>query len=44
VNVNDVEHAVHRFYEQFTGRPMRDSAPVLVARMARDQLLAKRTG
>ena len=44
VNVVDVEHAVHRSYEQFTGSPIRDFVPVLVERMARDQLLAKRTG
>ena len=43
VNVVDVEHAVRRSYEQFTGSPIRDFVPVLVERMARDQLL-KRTG
>jgi hypothetical protein len=35
---------VRRSYEQFTGSPIRDFVPVLVERMARDQLLAKRTG
>jgi hypothetical protein len=44
VNVVEVEHAVHRSYEQFHGSPIRDFVPVLVERMARDQLLAKRTG
>ena len=44
VNVVEVEHAVHRSYEQFTRSPIRDFVPVLVERMARDQLLAKRTG
>ena len=44
VNVVEVEHAVHRSYEQFHGRPIRDFVPVLVERMARDQLRATRTG
>ncbi len=44
VNVADVQHAVHRPSEQFHGRPIRDFVPVLVERMARDQLRATRTG
>ena len=44
VDVADVEHVVHRSYEQFRGRPIRDFVPVLVERMARDQLRAQRTG
>jgi hypothetical protein len=42
--VVDVEHAVHRSYERFTGSAIRDFVPVLVERMARDQMLAKRVG
>jgi hypothetical protein len=39
-------HLPHRraTFEQFTGSAIRDFIPVLVERMARDQLLAKRTG
>jgi len=40
----EVERAVHRSYEEFTGRPIRDFVPVLVERMARDDLLAKLSG
>jgi hypothetical protein len=29
VNLVDVENAVHRSYEQFTGQPVRDFVPVL---------------
>ena len=44
VDVVDVEHAVHRSYEAFTGKPIRDFVPVLVERMARDDLLMRRSG
>jgi hypothetical protein len=44
VDVADVEHAVHRSYEVFTGTLIRDFVPVLVERMARDDLLMRRSG
>ena len=43
VNVVDVEHVVHQSHELFTGNPIRDFVPVLVERMARNDLLDKRT-
>ncbi len=44
VDVVDVEHAVHQSYEAFTDKPIRDFVPVLVERMARDDLLMRRSG
>ena len=40
VPADQVQHLVHRSYEEFTGRPIRDFVPVLVERMARNDLRA----
>lgn len=38
-----VQHVVNRSYEQFDGRPIRDFVPVLVERMARNDLRGRLT-
>ena len=40
----DVEHVVKQSHELFNGKPIRDFVPVLVERIARQDLQAKRTG
>jgi hypothetical protein len=40
----EVQRVVHLFYVQFIGNPIRDFVPVLLERMARDDLRAKLTG
>jgi hypothetical protein len=42
VNPVDVKHVVEQSHELFTGTPIRDFVPVLVERIARQDLLAKR--
>jgi hypothetical protein len=42
INAADVDHVVHRSYKLFDGKPIRDFVPVLVERMARNDLLAQR--
>ena len=44
VNAADVERAVRRSYEQFTGSPIRDFVPLLVERMTREGLNENRAG
>jgi len=39
-----VQHAVRRSYAEFTGRPIRDFVPVLLERMARNDLRARLAG
>ena len=38
-----IEHSVHASHEQFVGSPIRDFVPVLVERMAKDDLVTKLT-
>lgn len=44
VTTDEVQHVVHQSHEQFAGNPIRDFVPVLVERMAREDLRAKLTG
>lgn len=44
VTADEVQFVVHRSHEQFAGNPIRDFVPVLVERMAREDLRAKLTG